>query len=468
MQLITIPRILACSILLIAAANLYAQEEAAVQSGSQEAQAADDSALLEAFELYKQHRKSGALDETESLAKRVIEIAIRTKGPRSSEAASALTNLAIVQHQTGQFGPAQQNFQAAVEIIEEIEDRLNSKLVNPLKGLAAAQLEAGRPDLASSTYDRAVHVTHVNDGPHNLGQLPLLESLSEAKLRMGELDLATTVQDRISALNARHYDFQSLEFVPSLMRRAAWQHRAGLIYDSRTTYRRAIRLIESQVGKSDVRLINPLLLLGRSFFFIDFSGTSTYRAPTMVSGELYIKRAVRIANKHSDSDWKTLVVAKLALGDFYMYDRNSQRARAVYREIWNLLSEDDARLDFRQEQLEEVVILRQRNLPQYLPDSNADGKAATDSTVLQGTVSMTYDVSTHGRAFNIKLVEANPPEFQEMQKLVQREIRRRIFRPRFENAEAVVSTSQLLIHSYFYRQSDLDALRGPAKKTAKN
>ncbi len=468
MLLITIPKILAFSILLLAAANLHAQEEATAQSVSQEVQATDDSVLREAFELYKQRRKSGALDETESVAKRVIEIAIRIKGPRSSETASALTNLAIVQHQTGQFGPAQQNFQAAVEIIEDIEDRLNSKLVNPLKGLAAAQMEAGRPDLASNTYDRAVHVTHVNDGPHNLGQLPLLESLSEAKLRMGELDLATTVQERISTLNARHYDFESMEFVPSLMRRAAWQHRAGLIYDSRITYRRAIRIIEDQAGKSDIRLINPLLLIGRSYFFVDYSGTSTYGAPTMVSGELYIKRAVRIANKHSDAGWKTLVVAKLALGDFYMYDKNSQRARGVYKEIWELLSEDDARLDFRRDQLEEVVTLRQRTLPRYLPGSNADGKAAADPTVLQATVAMTYDVSTHGRAFNIKLVEANPPEFQEMQKLVQREIRRRIFRPRFENAEAVVSTGQLLIHNYFYRQSDLDALHDPAKKTAKD
>lgn len=465
---ITIPRILAYSSLLVAAAGLHAQEEATAQSDGQTVQVADDSALVREFALYRQHRKNGALDEAEAVAKRIIEIAIHTKGPRSSETAKALTNLAIVQHQTRQFDPAQQNFQAAVEIIEEIEDRLNSKLVNPLKGLAAAQLEAGRPDLASKTYDRAVHVTHVNDGPHNLGQVPLLESLSEVQLRMGELDLAKTVQERISALNARHYDFESLDFVPSLMRRAAWQHRAGLIFDSRTTYRRAIRIIEAQAGKKDIRLINPLLKIGRSFFFVDFSGSSTYGGPSVRSGELYIKRAVRIANNHPDSDWLTIAVSMLALGDFYMYDRNSQRGRAAYQDIWELLSEGDAQLDFRREQLEKVVTLRQRILPKYLPGSDSEEKTASDPTVLQGTVSMTYDVSIRGRAFNIKLVEARPPEFREMQKLVQREIRRRIYRPRFENAEVVESTGQLLIHTYFYRQSDLDALRSTAGKNGKD
>jgi len=455
---ITISRILVYSSLLVAAASLHAQEEPTTRSDSQAVHVADDSALLQEFELYKQHRKNGA----------VIEIAIRTKGPRSPEAASALTNLAIVQHQTRQFDPAQQNFQAAVEIIEEIEDRLNSKLVNPLKGLAAAQMDAGRPDLASSTYNRAVHVTHVNDGPHNLNQLPLLESLSEAKLRLGELDLAKTVQERISTLNARHYDFESLDLVPSLMRRAAWQHRAGLIFDSRTSYRRAVRIIEKQAGKKDIRLIDPLLMIGRSFFFVDFSGTSTYGESTMISGELYIKRAVRIANSHPDSDWNTVAIAMLALGDFYMYDRNAQRAQATYRDIWELLSESDVQQDFRREQLEQVMTLRQRNLPRYLPSSGSEEKTATEAAVLQGTVAITYDVSTRGRAYNIKLVEAQPPEFQDMQKLVQREIQRRIFRPRFENAEAVVSTGQLLIHTYFYRQPDLDALRSPAEKNEKD
>jgi hypothetical protein len=184
-------------------------------------------------------------------------------------------------------------------------------------------------------------------------------------------------------------------------------------------------------------------MIGRSYFFVDLSGTSTYGNPTMISGELYIKRAVRIANSHPDSDWKTVAITMLALGDYYMYERNAQRGVATYRDIWELLSEGDVQQDFRREQLEQVIILRQRGLPRYLPGSGPDGEKAFDSTVLQGTVAMTYDVSTRGRAFNIKLVEAQPPEFQDMQKLMQREIHRRIFRPRRING-AVIDTQLFL------------------------
>jgi len=166
-----------------------------------------------------------AFDEADSVAKRAIELAIRLKGPRSDEMAKALTNLGVVQHYTKQYDAAQQNFQAAVEIIEDIEDRLNSQLVNPLQGLAAAQLESGRPDLASNTYNRAVHVTHVNEGPHNLDQLELLESLEGVHVRLGLTEEADDIQETIYALNTRHYENGTLEVIPALMKRARWQPR---------------------------------------------------------------------------------------------------------------------------------------------------------------------------------------------------------------------------------------------------
>ncbi|MDH3806967.1 MAG: tetratricopeptide repeat protein, partial [Gammaproteobacteria bacterium] len=143
----------------------------------------DADALAREFELFKQLLQDGVLDEADTVAKRVVELAIRSRGPQSNEYAKALTNLAIVQHRTEQYDAAQQNFQAAIDIIEDNEDRLNAQLINPLKGLGAAQLESGRPDLAATTFRRAVHVTHVNEGPHNLDQLELLESIAETWLR---------------------------------------------------------------------------------------------------------------------------------------------------------------------------------------------------------------------------------------------------------------------------------------------
>ena len=62
----------------------------------------------------------------------------------------------------------------------------------------------------------------------------------------------------------------------------------------------------------------------------------------------------------------------------------------------------------------------------------------------------------------LQIVEANPAEFVDMQRLVSREIRDRIFRPRFEDAEPVDTPDQSFSHRYFYLQEALDELRAEA------
>ncbi len=153
------------------------------------AEATVERMLVSDFMLFKQLMHDRVHDEADIVAKRIVELAIRTKGRQSRVFANALTNLAIVQYRAGQFDSAQQNFQTAIETIEDNEDRLDERLVNPLKGLGAVQLASDRPDRASTTFKRAVHITHVNQGPHNRGQLELLESITEIYYRMGSMKL---------------------------------------------------------------------------------------------------------------------------------------------------------------------------------------------------------------------------------------------------------------------------------------
>ncbi|MDH3338026.1 MAG: tetratricopeptide repeat protein [Gammaproteobacteria bacterium] len=428
-------------------------------------EANDSQTLANEFALFKQLMDDGVLDEADTVAKRIVELAIRASGPQSNEFAKALTNLAIVQHRTEQYDAAQQNFQTAIEIIEDNEDRLNAQLVNPLKGLGAAQLESGRPDLASATFERAVHVTHVNEGPHNLDQIELLESIAETMLRMGDLDAAKEAQDAIYALQVRRHDVDVLGLIPSLMRRAAWQHRAGLIYDERATYRRVIRIIEVNVGKDDMRLVKPLIMLGKSFFYIDMSGSASYQDTHMSSGEIYFKRAARIAGDSPESDWQAVTQANLALGDYYIYQGNAQRGQQIYLGVWELLSvdRDEPRLDVRRAQLESIVPLKQGILPEYInaEDANDDG-LQSDDPLLRGKITVAFEISTRGRVTAVELVEADPPEFTDMQRTVMRGLRQRLYRPRFEDAEVMATPNQTLVHTFFYRQSDLDTIRSGA------
>ena len=418
--------------------------------------ATDEEQLIFQYTRYRSLMKDRVYDEADTVAKRVVELSLKVFGPKSSEFSKALTNLAIVQHRIGQYDAAQQNFIMAVEIIENNEDRLNSQLVNPLKGLGASQLDGGRPDLASETFSRAVHVTHVNEGPHNLQQVEILESLAETNLRLGAIDEALELQEVIYALNAHAYAEESIEFVPSLLRRADWQHRAGFINDERMTLRRAVRIIEVQVGSDNLQLVEPLILLGRTYFYYDTTRQEAGMQNSPTSGEIYFKRALRIATENPASDWATIARAGLALGDYYMFNNNAQRAFTVYQEAWHFLSGDEERLSYRREHLEQAVLLREKPLPTFVTQPSGEPAAGQPAGMLQGSMTLAFEVSMNGATAGLRIVDAQPIVFTSMQRSVHRKMRTRLYRPRFVDAQPTATAEQLFTHRFFYTQEDLD------------
>ena len=418
----------------------------------------DEELLRREFERYRELVNDNILDEADSVAKRVIELSIRIHGAESVETARALTNLAIVQQKNEQFVAAQQNFESAIDILEEREDRLNKMLINPLKGLGASQLGAGRPDLAAQTFGRAVHITHVNEGPHNMEQIPLLESLAETNLRLGLVEDAKRVHDTVYALNLRFYQSNPLDLVPSLMRRANWQHRTGYINDERSTYRRIIRIIETSAGKNDRRLIPVLMNLGRSYFYRDLTTDSQINQPTPASGELYFKRALRIARLNAEYDWRLLADTLLGLGDYNLFRMSLVRARSNYEEAWQVLSADEDRLRYRDSALGKPSLLRSSPLPRFAGSASSEDQLNPEVELKQGRIEFEFTVSDRGRVSELKITTAEPGLFTDIRRYLVREMRTRIYRPQYSDDGPIAVEGMTGTHTFYYKQSDLDAL----------
>ena len=435
--------------------ELAAEEEAATAPVQGLPEDVTEEDAYAEFERFRQLLADRNFDEADVSAKRVVEMSIRVFGPQSHETAKALNNLAIVQHNNKQYSAAIQNFTSAIEILEVVHDRLNAELVNPLKGLGAAQLSSGRPDQAMRTYTRATHITHVNEGPHNIGQVEILEALAETSVRLGEIEMARDMLNRIHAINVRHFEDDALGLLPSLMRRADWQHRAGYFNDERMTYRRAIRIIETSAGKNDPRLVSPLIELGKSYYYYEPLSDGQSRAGLASSGETYFRRAVRIAEGAEDFPWLDLANARLALADYYIGTETHNRARRMYLEIWNELSTDEDRLEMRSELLERPIPIREGGLPRYAGNSSS---GSPDENFLNGIIQVDYTVSPRGRVKNIR-TEADPIEFTDMQRMVHREIRARVFRPVLDEGVPVESGNQVFRHEFFYTQGQLDSLK---------
>ena len=417
--------------------------------------------LLSEFARYRVLLQQGTLDEADIAAKRIVEMTIKVYGPQSRETANALNNLGIVQHSSGQYDAAIQNFTSSVEIIELIADRLNDSLVNPLKGLGAAQLSNGRPDQARKTFDRAAHITHVNEGPHNLGQIEILESIVETHIRMGDTKSARNILDRIHIINVKHFEQNPLGLLPSLMSRADWQHRAGYYAEERTTYRRAIRIIETSSGRDDPLLVEPLRRLGESFYFVDVSMPTPQQQGLVSNGELYFKRAARIAEKSEGMEWRERSKAQLVLADYYVFVDSQNRSRKLYKQVWDQLSEDEEKIAQRSAWFNDPVAIRAEILPTFASNA-APGNPERDD-IASGKIVVDYTVSARGRVRDLR-TEAFPEEFTDIQRVVHREIRQRVYRPRVVDGVPIISEDMHFEHDFSYSRVDLEALRAAKAK----
>ena len=414
--------------------------------------------LKRLFALYREALDNRDFLEADTLAKRVVEMSIEINGLDSHDSAKAITNLGIAQHGLGQYDAALRNFLASIEIIERIDDNLSPALINPLRGLAATQASMGRPDMARLSYRRAVHVSHVNDGPHNKDQVEILESMAELHISQGDYDEASDVQQHIYSIQSRKIDPDSMDMIPALEKKAAWQHRLQQYHGERVTWRKIIDIIEDNQGKDSLALIKPLTNLGKSYLFVSPVEFEYQPQVSASSGEGYLRRAVVISENHPDATWQMTENAMLSLGDYYILSGRPNRAEKTYQETWEFLTEggDQEQLNARRDHLETVKMLQRVFPPRYYNTVREDtGAEGAPDNFESGTMSFGFTVSAIGRVVDVTVIETQPAEFGEFAKVVGRNLRRLIYRPRMVEMEMVATPNIIYTHEFFYRPEDI-------------
>ena len=97
---------------------------------------------------------------------------------------------------------------------------------------------------------------------------------------------------------------------------------------------------------------------------------------------------------------------------------------------------------YRDEIFSNAVPLNDRPIPEFASDAGPSPLGTPSEEFLQGSVTVSFSVTNRGRVIEVEPVEVVPAEFTDMQKLVHREVRGRLYRPRFEEAEPVLDTAR--------------------------
>ena len=188
---------------------------------------------------------------------------------------------------------------------------------------------------------------------------------------------------------------------------------------------------------------------------------------SVTSGEIYLKRAVRVAEANPEAGWKVLSDTMIELGDYYMRTERPSRGHRVYREVWERFTEsgDEAQLNERFSKLETITVLDEISPPKMYGGDPAGGiVVGVDLPGYEiGSAMYSYSVSPRGRAVNVRLMEADPEGLDDMYQSVGRQLRRRVHRPRFVDGDVVQTDNVTFNHSFYYREADIEGTPAAAQ-----
>ncbi|MDX1498613.1 MAG: tetratricopeptide repeat protein [Woeseiaceae bacterium] len=414
---------------------------------------------------YAEAMAAGLFAEAETLAKERLEAAIAAGRREALDTAELFSDLARAQRLKGDIDAARQNYELAVELIEARRDMLDPALVRPLRGIAETHIDARRPDLALPFIDRALHVRQVNEGPHSLGQAPALELLVTAHRQMGELDEAAAAAERLHFVYARAYPGKRMEVVPALLRKGRAYGEMGDRRKERDAYERAAAIVRHNEGDASPHMIEPLIHLGRShqdeYFIAYVVATAAEELPDdklLREAQDYFESAREIAARADpDQHWELIIAAELAAGDFHTLKDDAGPAGIRYREAWRLLTVYDEKGDRRRREFESVVPLLEvlPDLSVALPfNADTDGALPRYDT---GVIVTQFTITRRGRTKDIGLVDITPSRNDAVETEVKKSLRRRVYRPRFENGFAVDAPGQTIRYEFPVPRSAAEA-----------
>ncbi len=428
----------------LGSATARAQTEAAAIAETSLAAAAPAYTLEYAQGTFDRFYESQEYAEAVDAGKLVIDVLLRQGDVDSVAWGRALAQLASAQRLVGDYEPAIQNYETAIEAIEASTNRLSPSLVDPLRGLSRTYADAGLFTEAVESFKRTLHVQRVNTGLHSVDQSALLVELSEVYFLLGDDAMADAMQQANVNLANRNYPGDDLRKLPALYSRVDMLERTGHHIKAHERYRRIIDLIERAEGSLSLTLLPALYKIADVFLYnqmLDgYKGAEQARR--------YLRRAVVIVEKNDDATALQKADAYLAMADYLSLKSSNRRiVLREYGKAWDALSAAELHAE-RDERFGVPVPLNDvpgnRTMAyQHLMDSAADAFGT------EGIVVVQYDVDAKGRVKNAEVVESEPPGY--MDEIVTGHLKDIVFRPRFLDREPADTTDNRYEVRFTYR-----------------
>lgn len=400
---------------------------------------ADRTAVYKDFLVQYQAQKYA---EAQPLAEKLVALTEEQYGADDLQLTSPLTNLATVHYRLRQFPAAIDAYQRSLRILQAKSTIADKAQIIPLHGLGVSFLGNQDPDSAVIALKRAADLSRNTDGLFNINQVEFIDALVDAYAATGRYPEAEKEALYAMRVEEAAYGRSSVKLVGRLDKLAEWYEYDRRYTSQRNVYDRALAILARGAPENDLRRVQPLRGISRSYRLEAFYGVegadsgSTFNAggngaPVFSDGsqqrrgESSLTAALAIIDANSPVNLTMRGEVLADLGDWYLISNSTRRAYEVYAEAWKAFS-----------QVGQAKAIEMPRLLAYRPSISSVERSQLDpAEAVTKVVEMHFVVERDGRVGEISSPTTDVPEA--IVKNSMASMKRARYAPRIENGAAV-------------------------------
>ncbi|MCZ6687734.1 MAG: hypothetical protein O7C69_08530 [Gammaproteobacteria bacterium] len=412
---------------------------------SSEADTTDiDSASTPVIE-FQAFSTAGQYADALAVAARVIDQASDYPPETRALLVEPLMKLATIQKQADEILGAERAGELAIDLIERNGGIFDPALVEPLVFLAQLQQDNGNHPAALEHLNRAQHIVHRADGVMSPRQLPILARMIKSYSATKQPSRTNLMIEQAYAIRLRHMDENSVEAVPVILEQAEIRAMNGQFRKARELIYLGLEILEGSLPENDPRLfdvLNGLVSVRYKEQLSGGSGVSGYRLGRK-EGTRTLQRMIAIIEEHPEQfSLVRHAEVYIWLGDWYMITRKIRLSNESYRTAWKILSDQENAAELLANYFGQPRRLR------YKKPTPPRRGAGMYEIYYGRFIEVSFSVKENGEAREVRLGISNSPAA--MSRRMRQAVMRAIYRPRYVNAQPVV-TKNLFLREEFSR-----------------
>jgi tetratricopeptide (TPR) repeat protein len=392
------------------------------------------------------------------LAERLVQLTEEQFGADELALTNPLTNLATVNYKLGNFPAAIENYQRTLRILQAKSTLADKAQIRPLHGLGISFMGANDPESAVVALKRAADLSRNTDGLFNIGQVEFIDALIDAYAATGRWTEAEKEAQYAMRVEEAAYGRNSLKLLDRYDKLARWYENERRYTTERSVYDRALAVLAKNAPANDLRKVEPLRGIARSFRLEAFYGVegadtgATFNAagngaPVFADGtqqrrgESSLTAALEVVESNTPVSQRLRGLVLTDLGDWYLTSNALRRAYDSYAEAWKALSEAG-----------DTKLLEVPRVLAYRPSiSSVDRSQLEPSESQLKAVELHFKVDRDGRLDDVTSPTTDVPDA--IVKNSMASMKRSRYAPRIENGAAVPTSDVVFIERVLIKVS---------------